>query len=155
MSIPFATCIHIATLSEPCRNLVLTLLMSEPSLLQVLVPALLSGGWKDLEARCGMTPGVPLKPMLAKICEGLQDALDMLSGHAFLAEYKYDGMRAQIHLLKDGSVKVFSRNCEDRTASFPDVVAAIKHAAHGALIDWLNTLGLVHFVVNRVHPSSE
>ena len=99
---------------------------------QVLVPALLEGGWRDLETRCSMTPGVPLKPMLAKICNGLQDALDMLSGHAFAAEYKYDGMRAQIHLIPDGSVRVFSRNCEDRTASFPDVVAAIKAAAQGA-----------------------
>lgn len=100
--------------------------------MQVLVHALLEGGWRGLEARCGMTPGIPLKPMLAKICEGLHDALDMLSGHAFAAEFKYDGMRAQVHLLADGSVRVFSRNCEDRTASFPDVVAAIKQAAQGS-----------------------
>ncbi len=98
---------------------------------QVLIPALLHGGWRDLHHRCGMVPGVPLKPMLAKICEGLDDALAMLSGHAFLAEYKYDGMRAQIHVLEDGRVCVFSRNCEDRTASFPDVVAAMLHATQG------------------------
>jgi len=52
-------------------------------------------------------PGVPLKPMLAKICEGIPDALAQLKdkGATFLAEYKYDGQRAQIHLLPDGSVR--------------------------------------------------
>jgi hypothetical protein len=43
-----------------------------------------------------------------------------------VAEYKYDGMRAQLHLLASGDVRVYSRNCEDRTASFPDVVALVK-----------------------------
>ena len=55
--------------------------------------------------------GVPLKPMLAKICEGIPDALRQLKGD-FLAEFKYDGQRSQIHLLPDGSVKLFSRNCK-------------------------------------------
>ena len=49
--------------------------------------------------------------MLAKICEGIPDALRQLKGD-FLAEFKYDGQRSQIHLLPDGSVKLFSRNCE-------------------------------------------
>ena len=60
--------------------------------------------------------------MLAKISEGIPDAIKQLKGAPFLAEYKYDGTRAQIHLL-DNSVKVFSRNCEDKTGSMPDVVA--------------------------------
>ena len=55
--------------------------------------------------------GVPLKPMLAKICEGIPDALSQLRGE-FLAEFKYDGQRSQIHMLPNGSVKLFSRNCE-------------------------------------------
>lgn len=69
--------------------------------------------------------------MLAKISEGIPDAIKQLKGAPFLAEYKYDGTRAQIHLLSDNSVKVFSRNCEDKTASMPDVVAAIQAAAQG------------------------
>lgn len=81
-------------------------------------------------AACSAT-GVPLKPMLAKISEGVPDAIKQLKGEPFLAEYKYDGTRAQIHLLSDNSVKVFSRNCEDKTASMPDVVAAIQAAAKG------------------------
>lgn len=45
--------------------------------------------------------------MLAKICEGIPDALAQLGGtdSSFLAEYKYDGQRAQIHMLPDGQVR--------------------------------------------------
>lgn len=69
---------------------------------------------------------------------------------AFLAEYKYDGVRAQIHLVppaggsgegaREGRarglppgwrVAIFSRNCEDRTAAFPDVVEAFVDVALG------------------------
>ena len=69
--------------------------------------------------------------MLAKICEGIPDALRQLGGSAFLAEHKYDGQRAQIHLLPGGQVRVFSRNCEDRSPSFPDVADAVRAAASG------------------------
>lgn len=69
--------------------------------------------------------------MLAKISEGIPDAIKLLKAAPFLAEYKYDGTRAQIHLLSDNTVKVFSRNCEDKTVSMPDVVAAIQAAAKG------------------------
>lgn len=69
--------------------------------------------------------------MLAKISEGIPDAIKQLKGAPFLAEYKYDGTRAQIHLLPDNTVKIFSRNCEDKTVSMPDVVAAIQAAAEG------------------------
>ena len=53
--------------------------------------------------------GVPLKPMLAKICEGIPDAIAQLRDHGgrFLAEFKYDGVRAQIHLLEDGMVRSY------------------------------------------------
>ena len=37
----------------------------------------------------------------------------------------------QIHLLKSGEVRVFSRNCEDRSQAFPDVATAIRTAAEG------------------------
>jgi DNA ligase-1 len=62
-----------------------------------------------------MAPGVPVKPMLARICEGLPDGLRLLGPGPFLAEYKYDGQRAQVHLLPGGQVRLFSRNCEERT----------------------------------------
>lgn len=55
-----------------------------------------------------MTPGVPAKPMAARICEGVDDGLRLLGVPQcgpFLVEYKYDGVRAQIHLLPDGQVR--------------------------------------------------
>ena len=76
---------------------------------------------------------MPLKPMLASITEGVPDALRQLRAQAFLAELKYDGIRAQIHLCAGGAVKLFSRNCEDRSQSFPDVADAVRAAAAGAL----------------------
>jgi hypothetical protein len=58
---------------------------------------------------CAVAAGVPLKPMLAKICEGIPDAIAQLRDHGgrFLAEFKYDGVRAQIHLLPDSTVSSF------------------------------------------------
>jgi ATP-dependent DNA ligase len=46
--------------------------------------------------RVRMAAGVPVKPMLARICEGPGDALRLLGPGAFLAEHKYDGQRAQV-----------------------------------------------------------
>lgn len=44
---------------------------------------------------------------------------------------RYDGQRAQIHLLPDRTVRIFSRNCDDNTAKFPDVIETVKQAARG------------------------
>ncbi len=41
---------------------------------------------------------------------------------------------AQIHLHKNGDVRIFSRNCEERTSSFPDVADAVRSAAAGATL---------------------
>ncbi|GJQ97451.1 DNA ligase 6 isoform X1 [Tanacetum coccineum] len=39
---------------------------------------------------------------------------------------RYDGQRAQIHKLYDGSIRVFSRNRDDTTSRFPDVISIIN-----------------------------
>lgn len=102
--------------------------------LKVLIEAMRAGPMDLLQSRCPLKPGIPIKPMLAKISEGIEDALAQLKGEPFLCERKYDGVRAQIHVLTSNErrcVKVFSRNCEDRTASFPDVVAQVLDAVAG------------------------
>ena len=64
----------------------------------------LSSGPSGLQGACKLQPGLPIKPMLAKAAEGVGEALRSLAaaggsgGGSVLAEYKYDGQRAQIHL---------------------------------------------------------
>ena len=124
--------------------------------LDLLIEAMHAGPMHTLEERCRLTPGVPIKPMLAKISQGIADAITQLKGAPFVAEYKYDGVRAQIHLSASeftstaidpgdphqsntaiipesstGRVMVFSRNCENKTMSFPDVAQQVIDAAEG------------------------
>ena len=82
--------------------------------------------------------GVPLRPMLGKITRDVQDMLDVLHGHDFQAEYKYDGVRAQIHLScssqkrKDAKLFMFSRHLEDVTTRYPDVLSALLDSVAAA-----------------------
>jgi len=92
----------------------------------LVVPALVKYGIYELHNHCHLTPGIPIKAMLAKPTTGIQEILKRFSGIKFTLEYKYDGERAQIHLLPDGSFKFFSRNAEDNTTKFPDLVSTMK-----------------------------
>jgi DNA ligase-1 len=60
--------------------------------------------------------------MLGKPAKGIEAILERFAGSLFTIEFKYDGERAQIHLLSDGSVKIYSRNSEDNTGKYPDLV---------------------------------
>ncbi|CDW98621.1 hypothetical protein [Sporisorium scitamineum] len=91
----------------------------------LVVPALLKGGVEGLRQECKLTPGVPLKPMLAKPTKAISEVLDRFEGKPFTCEYKYDGERAQVHLLPDGKLAVFSRNSENMSVKYPDLVEQI------------------------------
>lgn len=65
----------------------------------LVIPALLKGGVKGLRENCKLTPGVPLKPMLAKPTKSISEVLDRFEGQEFTCEYKYDGERAQVILM--------------------------------------------------------
>ncbi|KAK6927904.1 DNA ligase, ATP-dependent, C-terminal, partial [Dillenia turbinata] len=105
--------------------------------LDVLVPSLMSKGLEFSSSTLSMVPGVPIKPMLAKITNGVPEALKLLDSKAFTCEYKYDGQRAQIHKLVDGSVRVFSRNGEESTSRFPDVVDIIKQSCKAVAVSFI------------------
>ncbi|KAF3454913.1 hypothetical protein FNV43_RR05361 [Rhamnella rubrinervis] len=91
-----------------------------------IVPALLSGGVWSLPKSCSFTPGVPVGPMLAKPTKGVSEIVQKFQDTEYTCEYKYDGERAQIHYLENGTVEIYSRNAERNTGKFPDVVAAVS-----------------------------
>ena len=85
---------------------------------EVIVPALLQHGLHELPNHASLTAGIPVKPMLAKPTKGISEVLDRFSSGRFTCEYKYDGERAQIHLLRTAR-SIFSRNSEDNLDQVP------------------------------------
>jgi len=64
--------------------------------------------------------GCPIRPALAARLSSPEEIMEKIGPCA--VEEKYDGFRAQVH--KDGStVKIFSRNLENISAMFPEIVA--------------------------------
>ncbi|EPS73222.1 hypothetical protein M569_01532 [Genlisea aurea] len=90
-----------------------------------IVPALLSGGVWSLPETCTFSPGIPIGPMLAKPTKGVSEIVEKFQDMEFTCEYKYDGERAQVHYLENGTVEIYSRNAERNTEKFPDVVATV------------------------------
>lgn len=122
---------------------VLKTVYSELPAYEVIIPAMLEHGLFELPNVCKLQPGVPLKPMLAKPTKSITEVLDRFEGKEFTCEYKYDGERAQIHyvapsaihkypgstatLQKDsnGLSAIFSRNSEDLSKKYPDVLGKL------------------------------
>lgn len=99
---------------------------SECPNLGLLLEASVTKPLHQLYQNCKLRNGVPVAPMLAKPTKEINEVLRRLSGQAFTMEYKYDGERAQVHLLPDSSVKIFSRNSEDNTEKYPDLREVIR-----------------------------
>ena len=68
--------------------------------------------------------GRPIRPMLAERLSDPNQILEKMNGKA-AAEYKYDGLRIQAHLI-DRKVTLFSRRLENITDQFPDVHTLLK-----------------------------
>ncbi len=78
-------------------------------------------GVKEIEVE----PGIPLRSMLAERSSTMEDIIQKLEGRAAL-EYKYDGLRMQVHVHEDGRIELFSRQLENITLQFPDIVEKIS-----------------------------
>lgn len=81
-------------------------------------------GLKDVK----ITVGKPVRPALAERLPNADEAIKRL-GNEFGAEPKFDGFRVAVHK-KANDIMLFSRNLENTTHSFPDLVDAAKKEIH-------------------------
>ena len=72
----------------------------------------------------GPTPFIPIKVMLAERLQSLAQIIEKLGGIAAL-EYKYDGLRIQIHK-RGNEIRTFSRGNEETTKQFPEIIEAVR-----------------------------
>ncbi|MGI0140005.1 MAG: ATP-dependent DNA ligase [Thermoplasmata archaeon] len=87
----------------------------------------LAGGGLPALAEIRLEVGRPIRPMLAERAKSLEELLDRMDGRAAL-EYKYDGLRLQAHVARDGTVRLFSRRLEEVSAQYPDLAQALPAA---------------------------
>ena len=84
------------------------------------------GDFRQLTELCKITPGIPVDPQLARPTNGINVIFKRFENIPFTCEYKYDGFRGQIHY-HNGITEVFSRNLENMTQTFPDIVEYVKN----------------------------
>jgi len=89
----------------------------------VVATAAKENGLKGLE-KLKLKIGKPIKVMLYQKVEDITHAFERV-GTPCAFEFKYDGFRLQLHKHKD-KIQLFTRNLEDVSRQFPDVIKAIR-----------------------------
>lgn len=83
-------------------------------------------GIKALEVIKKMTVTVG-RPLRSELCERLPNPEKTIEKMGtVISQFKYDGFRTQMHLdRKTGTVRLFSRNLEETTHSFPELISGL------------------------------
>lgn len=85
-------------------------------------------------AEAALHIGRPIRFMLASPVADSAEVMRRVAGEAWI-EDKYDGIRAQLHVHGDGATQLFSRDLNDVTRSFPEVVGSAETlGADGPLV---------------------
>jgi DNA ligase-1 len=92
--------------------------------LSLVASTLAAGGLAAVE-RMKVRPGNPVRPMLAQRLSTPAEVLERLGGSC-AAEYKYDGIRVQVHRTTDGQLELYTRRLERVSTQFPDVVELLE-----------------------------
>ncbi|HUF05837.1 MAG TPA: ATP-dependent DNA ligase [Candidatus Binatia bacterium] len=109
--------------------------------------------------------GRPIRFMLASPVADSAEVMRRVGDEAWI-EDKYDGIRAQLHVEVGGKVRLFSRDLNDVTRSFPEIVTAAAGVAgaaplviDGELVPWREGSVLdfasLQTRLGRVRPSRE
>lgn len=72
-----------------------------------------------------ISPGKPIKPMLAQLSPGIRESIEEMEN--VICETKYDGIRVQIHKTGE-NIKIFTRRLENVTNALPEIVEYIRMA---------------------------
>ncbi|MHA2330796.1 MAG: ATP-dependent DNA ligase [Candidatus Hodarchaeales archaeon] len=92
--------------------------------LGLIAKTLVSGGVDSIK-QITVTPGIPIRLMAAQKLNKTEEIYEKLNGN-LIAESKYDGARVQAHKNVSGVIKLFSRNLDEITVQYPDVVMALE-----------------------------
>jgi len=91
-----------------------------------LVAEVLSSVGMDAVRNIKVAVGNPIKVMLAERLPSIGGVIEKMKGKCAF-EYKYDGIRIQAHIKRDG-IKLYSRRLEDLTENFSDIGRSLlKH----------------------------
>ena len=84
-------------------------------------------------SKISLKPGIPVKSMLSVLVMNVNESFDSVGKPAQFEE-KMDGFRVSIH--KDKEIKIFTRNLENVTKQFPDIIDYLKNVkAKNFIID--------------------
>ena len=89
---------------------------------------------RDRLATAALHLGRPIRFMLATPVADASEVMRRVGEEAWI-EDKYDGIRAQLHLGDDGAPRLFSRDLNDITISFPEVAASASGLGRRLVID--------------------